>query len=80
LAKSRNFGSLRYKTNIFNIFTKIAPTRSGGAREGASGDTHPGAQALGAHQHTFCCHLKTCFKQKFRPKYASKRVFLGKKL
>jgi len=30
----------------------------------------PGAQALGAHQHTFCSHLKTRFKQKFRPKCA----------
>jgi len=31
----------------------------------ASGGTRPGAR-----QHTFCCHLKTCFKQKFRPNYA----------
>jgi len=29
-----------------------------------------GAQALEEHQHTFCSHLKTLFKQKFRPKYA----------
>jgi len=26
---------------------------------GASGGTRPGAQALGAHQYTFCSHLKT---------------------
>jgi len=38
--------------------------------EGTSGGKRPGAQALGAHQHTFCSHLKTRFKQKFRPKYA----------
>jgi len=37
---------------------------------GTSGCTRPGEQALGAHQHTFCSHLKTRFKQKFRPKYA----------
>jgi len=34
----------------------------------ASGGTCPGAQALGAHRHTFCSHLKTRFEQKFRPK------------
>jgi len=37
---------------------------------GASGGTRPGAQALGAHQHTFCKHLKTRFKQIFIPKCA----------
>jgi len=47
----------------------ICPKSSGVAR-GASGGTHPGAQALGAHQHTFCSHLKSHFKQKFRQKYA----------
>jgi len=26
--------------------------------KGASGGTRPGAQALGAHQHAFCSHLK----------------------
>jgi len=36
----------------------------------ASGATRPGAQALGAHQHTFCSHLKMHFKQKFRQTYA----------
>jgi len=35
----------------------------------ASGGTSPGAQVLGAHQHTFCSHSKTRFKEKFRPKY-----------
>jgi len=43
---------------------------SGVAKGGASGGTRPGAQALGAHQHAFCSHLKTRFKQKFRSKYA----------
>jgi len=53
-------------------------TPSGVARgEGANVDTHPGAQALRAHQHTFYSHLKTPFKQKFRLKYALKCVFLG---
>jgi len=37
---------------------------------GASGGTRPEAQALGAHQYTFCSLLKTRFKQKFRLKYA----------
>jgi len=37
---------------------------------GASAGTHLGAQALGAHQYTFCSHLKTRFKQKFGLKYA----------
>jgi len=31
----------------------------------------------GSHQHTFCNHLKTCFKQKSRSKYVIKmRIFL----
>jgi len=36
----------------------------------ASGGTRLGAQVLGTHQHTFCSHLKTRFKQKFRPNHA----------
>jgi len=43
--------------------------RSRGER-GQVGGTSPGAQALGEHQHTFFGHLKTRFKQKFRPKNA----------
>jgi len=35
------------------------------SRGEASGSTRPGAQALAAHQYTFCSHLKTRFKQKF---------------
>jgi len=38
--------------------------------KGASGSTRPGAQALGAQQHTFCSHFKRVFKLKFRPTYA----------
>jgi len=38
----------------------------------------PEAQALGAHQHTFCSHSKMRFKQKFRLNYALKCVFLEK--
>jgi len=30
---------------------------------GASGGTRPGTQALGAHHHAFCSHLKTRLKQ-----------------
>jgi len=35
---------------------------SGIARGEASGGTCLGAQALGAHQHTFCSHFKRDFK------------------
>jgi len=42
----------------------------GGGGGGASRGTRPGAQALGAHQHTFCSHLKTRFKQKIRLEHA----------
>jgi len=35
----------------------------------ACGGTRPVTQVLGAHQHTFCTHLKRVFKQKFKPKY-----------
>jgi len=38
--------------------------------EKQSRSTRPGAQALGMLQHAFCSQLKTCFRQKFRPKYA----------
>jgi len=39
----------------------------------------PRAQALG-HPQTFCSHLKTRFKQKFRPKYMLKKcVFFERK-
>jgi len=31
------------------------------SKGGASGGMRPGAQALRAHQHTFCKHLKTRF-------------------
>jgi len=41
---------------------------SGVAREGVSGGTRPGAQALRARQHTFCSHFKRVFKLKFGPK------------
>jgi len=47
---------------------------------GPSEVTSPGAQVLGAHQHTFCSHFKTRFKQKLKPKYAQKCVIFGKKL
>jgi len=35
-----------------------------GVAKGASGGTRPGAQALGAQQHSFCSHFKRVFKQK----------------
>jgi len=44
----------------------------------ASGDTHPGAQALGVNQHTLFIHLKWVLKQKFRPEYVHKCVFFEK--
>jgi len=42
---------------------------------GGGGGMRPEAQALGVHQYTFCSHLKTHLKQKFRAKYA----YYGKK-
>jgi len=44
--------------------TPLPPLPTSGVARGASGGTRPGAQALGAHQHTFCSHSKTRFKQK----------------
>jgi len=44
--------------------------RSKGQVGGTSGSTRLVAQALGAHQHPFCSHLKTRFKQKFTTKNA----------
>jgi len=57
---------MRSKTTVQTVGSISGVARGGG---GASGGTRPGAQALGTHQHTFCKHLKTRFKQKFRPKY-----------
>jgi len=36
-----------------------------GVARGTSGGMRPGAQALGAHQHTFCSHFKAHFLQSF---------------
>jgi len=57
----------------------FAPSPSGIAR-GASGGTCPGVQALEANQHTFYKHLKTRFKQKFRPNVCLKMRIFWKKL
>jgi len=40
------------------------------SKEGGKWGHVPWAKALRAHQRTFYKHLKTRFKQKFRPKYA----------
>jgi len=55
----------------------IVSKSSGAARR--EGGTCPRAQGLGVHQHIFCILLKTRFKQKVKPKDASKCVFFGKK-
>jgi len=64
---------------ITSSYTSLLPLLVGGGRGGgggggggggAGGGPRPGAKALGAHQHTFCSHLKKRFKQKVRPKYA----------
>jgi len=56
--------------------------RSRGGKRGQMGlHAIPGA-GLGAHQHTFCSHLNTRFKQKFRPIFleinSKKAHFLAK--
>jgi len=51
---------------------------SGVARGGASGGSRPGVQVLGAHQHTFCSHLKTRFKQKIRQNMLKNAYFFEK--
>jgi len=55
--------ALRYLKVLRNE-QKLTGSTSGVAR-GASGGTRPGA-----HQHSFCNHLKTHFKQKFMLKNA----------
>jgi len=48
----------RNRATIANVLSLLLfPVRSKG-RGGASGCTRPAAQALGAHHHTFCSHLK----------------------
>jgi len=61
-----------------HIFLGYFPLVSGVAKEGASGGTRPGAQALGSHQHTFCSQLQTHLKQKFGQN-TLKNVYFWKK-
>jgi len=47
--------------------------------EGASGGTRPESQALGAHQHTYCSHLKHVFKQNLNRNMLKNAYFFEKK-
>jgi len=57
---STNLHQIRFVSQI------IAMTSSRWRSKGGMWGTRPGAQALGAHQHTFCSRLKTRVKQKLR--------------
>jgi len=63
---ARRFREKRKKAHSFIPKNALISVVAGGASEG----TRPGTPALEAHQHTFCSHLKTHFKQKFRLNYA----------
>jgi len=62
----------KFGTNLYMLFNvmKLELGKTSEFSGVASGGTRSGAQALGVYQHAFCSHLKPCFKQKFRPKYA----------
>jgi len=49
-----------------------------GVTRGASGGTRPGAQALGAHQHTFCSHLKMHLSRNLDQSMLKNAYFLEK--
>jgi len=49
-------------TKRVTSFADFISVAYSGVARGASGDTRPGAQALGAQQHTFCSHFKRVFK------------------
>jgi len=63
-------GSCKKRVTIFNFLARAYTSSGVATGGGASGGTRPGAQALGAHQHSFCSPLKTRFKHKFRSNYA----------
>jgi len=48
-----------------------------GIARGASGSTRPEAQALGAHQHTFCKHLKRVLSRNFDQSMFKNAYFLN---
>jgi len=68
---------LKQKAYWWNVAIFFPPNqwRSNGR---ASGGTRPGAQVLGAHQHTFCSHSKTHLKQKFSKVCLKMRIFMEK--
>jgi len=66
-------------TAYFYLNKQYAMAYNGVARASASGGTHPGAQSLGAHQHTYCSHSKMRFKQKFSPSMLKNAYLFGKK-
>jgi len=63
--------------NITGVRLFRVQVNSGVAKggRGENGGTRPGAHDLGAHQHTFCSHLKTRFKQKSDQSSLKMRVF-----
>jgi len=60
--------SLRFILYFIAFWKRYSELRSKRRQVGAR--VRPRAQASGAHQHTFCSHLKRVVKQKFKPKYA----------
>jgi len=68
----------RKKHKIFVCFSCSAFRPSGVAR-GASGGTRAGAQALEAHQHTFCSHLKRILCRNLDKNMLKNAYFLEKK-
>jgi len=45
---------------------------------GGKWGTRPGAQAFGAHQHTFCSHLKSVLSRNFDQNMLKNAIFWGK--
>jgi len=61
--------SIRERVGIGSEILCYTATEQWRSKGGAIAGTCPGAQAFGAHQHAFCSHLNTRFKQIFRLKY-----------
>jgi len=71
--QSKTYGCSKFAVigSVSNTGVSLSNEGSAGvARRGQVGVRALGREALGAHKHTFCSHLKTHFKQKFIPKYA----------
>jgi len=65
-------------TNVCLDLLAIRSQQHSGVAKGASGGTRPGAQALGAQQHTFCSHFKCVLSRNLDQNMLKMPIIWGK--